>query len=217
MKICCSTGLALLLFSGAVLAERRPGWEFGGEVVYQSSQDLNFDGGSSASLNDDVGLAVTLAYRFTKRLELLLGLDWNVIDYDVNVAPGDAAAGLGFSGSGELESWTPRVGVNFNFLEGNLTPYVTGTVGWSFIDTDIPDGPPQNACWWDPWWGYYCGTFVNTRNIDEFAYGVGAGLRWDVSSAISVHLGYEKHWLDLGEASSTPDFDQVKLGIAARY
>ena len=33
--------------------------------------------------------------------------------------------------------------MNFNFLEGDLTPYVTGGVGWSFIDTNIPDAPPQ--------------------------------------------------------------------------
>ncbi len=217
MKIYCATSLTLLLFSGAALADRQPGWEFGGEVIYQYSQDLNFEGGSSAALDDDIGLALKFVYRFTERLELLLGLDWNVVDYDINVAPGDAAAGLGFSATGDLETWTPRVGMNFNFLEADLTPYVMGSVGWSFIDTNIPDAPPQSACWWDPWWGYYCGTFVSTRSIDELTYAAGVGVRWDISSAISLQLGYEKHWLELGEATSTPGFDQVKLGIAGRY
>jgi len=208
---------ALLLFSAAAVAERQPGWDFGGELVYGFSQDIGFKGGSRASLDDDLGLALSFAYRFTPRLELLIALDWNVVDYDVHVAPGDSAAGLGFDATGELEYWTPRVGVNFNFLEGPLTPYVTGAVGWSFIDTNIPDSPPQTACWWDPWWGYYCGTYQNTRNVDEFVYDVGAGVRWDVTSTLTLRLGYERHWLDLGEATSTPGFDQVKLGIAARY
>jgi opacity protein-like surface antigen len=217
MRFHRSIGLALLLFAGAAAADRQPGWEFGGELVYQMSQDLSFKGGSTASLDDDVGAAMSFTYRFTPRLELLIGVDWNMVDYDVTVAPGDAAAGLGFSATGELEYWTPRVGVNFNFLEGDLTPYVTGALGWSFIDTNIPDSPPQTACWWDPWWGYYCGTYQNTRSIDTAVYDFGAGLRWDVSSSITLRLAYERHWLDLDEANGTPGFDQVKLGISGRY
>ena len=207
----------LLLCSGAALADRQPGWDFGGELLYQFSQDISFKGGSNASLDDDIGIALTFAYRFSPRLELNFGLDWNTVDYDINVAPGDALAGLGFSAQGDLEAFTPRVGLNFNFLETDLTPFVTGGVGWSFIDTNIPDAPPQTACWWDPWWGYYCGTFQSTRSIDELTYNIGAGLRWDLGSAISLRLSYEKRWLEIDEATSTPDFDQVKIGIIGRY
>lgn len=208
---------ALLLFSSAALADRQPGWDYGADVVYNFSQDIGFDGGSRADLSDDLGIALSFGYRFNSRLELLFSLDWNNTDYDLHVAPGDAAAGLGFNASGEIESWTPRIGVNFNFLEGPLTPYVTGAVGWSFIDTNIPDSPPQTACWWDPWWGYYCGTYQNTRNIDEFVYDIGVGLRWDVGSTWTMRFAYERHWLDLGSASSTPGIDQVRLGFSARY
>lgn len=209
--------LMLLLCSGAAFAERQPGWDFGADLIYQFSQDVDFDGGSAAALDDDLGVALSFNYRFTPRLELMIGLDWNQVDYDVTVAPGDAAAGLGFSATGELEYWTPRVGVNFNFLETDLTPYITGAIGWSFIDTNIPDAPPQSACWWDPWWGYYCGTYQSTRSIDELVYDIGVGVRWDVSSTLTLRFGYERHWLDLSEANGTPGFDQVKFGIAARY
>jgi opacity protein-like surface antigen len=217
MNIRCFVPLAALsiLWSAAASADRQPGWDFGGELLYQSSQDISFNGGSSASLEDDIGIALTFGYRFNSRVELIFGLDWNTVDYDINVAPGSGQ--LGFSGTGDLESFTPRVGANFNFLEGDLTPYVTGGVGWSFIDTNIPDGPAQSACWWDPWWGYYCGTWQDTRSIDELAYNAGAGVRWDVSSTITLRLGYEKHWIDIGEATSTPDFDQFKFGVSARY
>ncbi|HEX2493651.1 MAG TPA: outer membrane beta-barrel protein [Steroidobacter sp.] len=195
---------------------RPPGWDFGADVIYQDSQDIDFNGGSRASLDSDVGVALTFGYRFNSRFELIFGLDWNTVDYDVNVASGTVGQ-LAFSGTGDVETWTPRVGANYNFIDGNVTPFVTASVGWSFIDTNIPQGPPQSACWWDPWWGYYCGTWQNTRSIDEFAYGVGAGLRWDASDTISLRFAYEKHWLDLGQANSTPDFDQLKLGIMARY
>jgi opacity protein-like surface antigen len=210
--------IALLTLGAAALpawADRQPGWDFGAELLYQSAKDIDFDGGSRADLEDDLGIALVFGYRFNERFELIFGLDWNTIDYDFNVIS-DVPA-LSFSGTGDLESWTPRVGVNVNILKGDFTPYVTGGVGWAFIDTNIPTGPPQTSCWWDPWWGYYCGTFQNTRSMDELMYNIGLGVRWDISSTITLRLGYEKHWLDIGEATSTPDLDQIKFGIAARY
>jgi opacity protein-like surface antigen len=204
------------MWSGGASAERQPGWDFGADLIYQDSQDINFKGGSTASLDDDLGLALTFGYRFNERFELTFGLDWNQVDYKVNVAPA-TAGGLGFSGHGDLEAFTPYVGLNINFLKGDFTPYISGQVGWSFIDTNIPDGPPASSCWWDPWWGYVCGTWQDTRNIDELAYGLGAGVRWDATSTITVRFGYEKRWIDLGEASSTPGFDQLRLGVTARY
>jgi opacity protein-like surface antigen len=203
-------------WSAAARADRQPGWDFGADLIYQFSQDIDFDGGSSASLDDDLGLALTFGYRFSDRFELAFGLDWNKIDYDVNVASGNVG-GQSFSGHGDLEAFTPYIGANFNLFSGNLTPYLTGKVGWSFIDTNIPNGPPVSSCWWDPWYGYVCGTWQETRNIDELAYAVGVGVRWDASSTITVRFGYERTWLDYGEATSTPGFDQLRVGIAARY
>lgn len=204
------------LWSAAAGAERRPGWEFGADIIYQDPQDIDFNGGSFASLDEDVGIALTFGYRFSKRLELQFSLDWNTVDYDASIASGTAGQ-LGFTAEGDLEAFTPRVALNFNLLEGDLTPYVTGGVGWSFIDTNIPDSPPQTSCWWDPWFGYYCGTWQSTRSIDDLVYNLGVGARWDISSTFSMRLGYERHWLDLGEATSTPEFDQLKFGIVARY
>lgn len=204
------------MWSVGARAERQPGWDFGADLIYQDGQDINFKGGTTASLDDDLGLALTFGYRFNERLELTFGLDWSTVDYTVDVAPG-TAGGLGFNGHGDLEAFTPYVGLNFNFLRGDITPYVSGKVGWSFIDTNIPDGPPVSSCYWDPWWGYVCGTWQETRSIDELAYGLGAGVRWDVTSAITVRFGYEKRWIDLSEATSTPGFDMLTLGVAARY
>ena len=222
MRMRFSIGLALLLCSAAALADRQPGWDFGGEVLYQFSQDVDFKGGSRASLDDDLGLALSFTYRFNSRLELLFGVDWNSIDYNADIAPapvspGGPVVGNGFSVEGTIEYWTPRVGVNFNLLEGDLTPYVTGGIGWAFIDTNVPEGRPQSTCWWDPWYGYVCGTFQNTKSVDELEYNVGAGLRWDINRTMSLRFGYERHWIDLNDASSTPGFDQLKVGIIGRY
>lgn len=206
------------LCSTPAWAERGPGWDFGGEVLWQDAQNLDFEGGSSADIDDDLGLALTFAYRFNARLELLFALDWNQIDYDFEVIEDSALPGVqGFSGSGDLETWIPRVGLNFNLLETDLTPFITAGVGWAFIDTNIPDSPPYTSCWWDPWYGYWCGTFQSTRSVDELMYNAGVGARWDLGDSITLRLAYEKHWIEVDSASGTPDFDQVKFGISARY
>ena len=212
------TLLAGALFAAPALAERGPGWDFGGELLWQDAQELNFEGGSAADLDDDLGIALTFGYRFNSRLELIFALDWNQIDYDFEVIEDSALPGVqGFSGSGDLETWTPRIGLNVNILETDLTPFVTAGVGWAFIDTNIPDAPPQTSCWWDPWYGYFCGTWQSTRSLDELTYNAGLGIRWDLGDSFTLRAAYEKHWIEVDNASGTPDFDQVKIGISARY
>ena len=202
-------------WSLAAHADRDTGWEFGGELIYQDSQDISGDNGSAAAIDSDVGIALTFAYRMTERLEFNFGLDWNTVDYTASLLSADLP-GLSVSVDGELESFTPRVGVNFNFLEGPITPYVNGTLGYTFIDTNIPDGPPQSGCWWDPWYGQVCGTWQSTRSLEELVYGAGLGVRWDTSDTLSVRFEYHKRWIDASDAGS-PDFDQLKLGVNFMY
>src|SRR5262245_59220616 len=156
------------VWSLAAQAGRDVGWEFGGELIYQDSVDFSSDGGSAASLDSDLGLALTFAYRFNERLELTFGLDWNNIDYTAELVDADPPFVGTIGVDGELEAFTPRVGVNFNFMDGPFTPYVSGMIGYSFIDTNIPNGPPQTGCWWDPWYGQICGTWQDTRSTEEF-------------------------------------------------
>jgi opacity protein-like surface antigen len=202
-------------WSLAAYADRDTGWEFGGELIYQDSQDISGDNGSTAEIDSDVGLALTFGYRVNERLVVNFGLDWNNVDYQAFLVSGDLP-NLSATVDGELESFTPRVGVDFNFMEGPITPYVNATIGYSFIDTNIPDGPPQTGCWWDPWYGQICGTWQSTRSVEEFVYGAGLGVRWDTSDTLSVKLEYHKRWIDASDAGS-PDFDQLKLGVVFMY
>ena len=202
-------------WSLAAHADRDTGWEFGGELIYQTSQDISGDNGSTAALDDDIGLALTFGYRVNPHLEVQFGVDWNTVDYTANLVSADLP-NVEVGVDGEMESFTTRVGLNYNFIDGPITPYVNGTIGYSFIDTNIPDGPPQTGCWWDPWYGQICGTWQNTRSLDKFIYGAGLGVRWDTSDTLSVRLEYQKRWIDASDAGS-PDFDQFKLGVTFMY
>jgi opacity protein-like surface antigen len=203
---------------GAQAGSRDTGWEFGGDLIYQNSQDIDFEGGSKAELDSDLGLALTFGYRFNEKLEFNFGLDWNNVDYKAHLISADQnpiIASIDVDGS--METFTPHVGVNFNFMDGPVTPYVTAMIGYSFIDTNIPDGPTQGTCWWDPWYGQICGTWQPTKSVDAFTYAAGLGVRWDVNDTWTARLGYEKHWVDISQATSTPDLDQFKLGFSIRY
>ena len=212
--------LIVLMLAAAppVLAQDRTGsWEFIFDVNYQDGYDIDFDGGSSVNTDSDWGFGVGAAYHFSNRLQVQMMLDWLNADYDATIMSGDVPPDPAFTVSGEYESFTPRVNVLYSFMDGDITPYVSAGIGWSFIDTNVPQGPPQTGCWWDPWWGYICTTYQNTRDTDEFAYQAGVGVRWDVTSGLTLKLGYDKEWIDLGNADSTPGFDVLRLGVAYRY
>jgi opacity protein-like surface antigen len=196
--------------------DRDPGWEFGLDVLYQDSQSATFEGGSSIETDSDYGLSATFGYRINSRLEVGFALDWQNIDYQATLIP-QVASQRPLNVRASLEAFTPRAYANFNFMEGPFTPFITGAVGWSFIDTNIPSGLPQDYCWFDPWWGPVCVRDQPTASVDELAYDLGVGVRLDLRSNFSLRFAYERHWVDYEKASSTPEFDQLKLGVAIRY
>jgi opacity protein-like surface antigen len=195
---------------------REPGWDFGVEVTYGLSNDVSFDGGSRIDVEDDIGAALLFGYRFDSRLELQFSLDWNDVDYSGTLQSAsfpNVTADI----NGTMETFTPRVNVTWNFMEGPLTPYVTGGLGWAFIDTNIPTGQVQVGCWWDPWWGQVCTPYQPTKDVDGFTYEAGLGGRWDAGEAFTLRLAYLKRWIDLNNATSTPDFDRFELAFLYRF
>ncbi len=205
-----ASGLCIGTLANA--AEREPGWEVGTDIYYQFSKDATFKGGSTLSLDDDLGLAITFGYRFSDLLELQFGMDWNSVDYSAVLKTGNGST---TRANGSMEAFTPRVGLNLNLMRGPIAPYISGGIGWSFIDTNIPEGRPSNVCYWDPWYGYVCGTVQNTHTTDNLTYQAGAGVRFDFSYAYTMRLSYERHWLELDNA--TPALDQIRLGFVYRY
>ena len=210
-----SAGLCLVS-AGVSAQSRDTGWEFGGDVVYQSSRDVDFDNGGTTQFGDDIGISLFAGYRMSSRVEFQFGLDWSTVDYEADFTPTNFP-NTNVNINADIEAFTPFAKVNFNFLEGPITPFVSAGIGWSFIDTNIPNGLPQTGCWWDPWYGQVCGSFQSTRSTDAFTYDFGLGVRWDLSTGYSLRLAYEKAWYDVDNAPSAPDFDKFKLGIVFVY
>ena len=201
-------------------ADREGTWESRLDIVYQNSSDWDFEGGTTADIDSDTSLLLGLGYHLSDQLELGGNITFGQTDYDADIATdlnGDEVSDGVISVSGEYESTTLMFDATWNFMTGDFSPFVAANAGWSWVDTNIATEPPQTGCWWDPWWGYVCTTFQNTKDLDGFSYGFDVGARYDVSDSFAIRGSYRMMWVDLENASGTPDLDGFRLGIGWRF
>lgn len=176
---------------------------------YQPTTNVAFDGGSKVEFNSSTGFLVGLGYDLSDRLQVGANFTYDQRNYEANLA-GDEP-GETFPIRGSLDSMGVMFDLTYYFMTGRFTPFITTGIGWNFVDTDIPTSPPQVGCWWNPWYGYICEGFQETKSVDGFAYQAGAGLRYIVNPTISVSGSYRMNWLDFPKAQGTPGFDGYQL------
>jgi opacity protein-like surface antigen len=203
------TACTVLAFLGSVAVaqaeDRAERWEFSLGAAYQLGADLDFENGSTVSTDNDFGLSTMFGYNFNDRLETTFGFQWASVGYDATVLEDDGGS-VGISGS--YETWTTSLNLNYNFIEnGQFTPYVGAGIGWSWLDTNIPDGAPVTGCWWDPWWGYVCYTSYPTKTADAFSYQATVGVRYEFNSQSFIRGGYTSQWMNFDSANGSPRFD----------
>ena len=206
--------VAVLLVTPALFAQNTFGrdarWEFTLSPLYSLSTGIDFEGGSQMDTSDELGFAMGLGYNFGERLNLNFGFQWGSIDYDADIVDAENPANNARI-SGSYDQWTTWFGGEFNFLDRPITPFVSGGIGWSWFDTNIPNGLPQTGCYWDPWYGYICYNYYPTKTVDAFSYKAGLGLRWDVNPKFFMKAGYEMQLHQLSNADGDPDFGVIKV------
>ena len=188
--------------------EARP-WETRLGVNYQTTARADFEGGTAAEFNSSTGFLVGIGHNLTKHFEIGANFSYDQRDYDANIAGDDP--GEVFPVTGSLDAMGVMFDLTYNFMPGRFTPFVTTGIGWNWVDTKIPTEPPQVGCWWNPWYGYICTGFQDTKTVDGFTYQLGAGLRYRLNESISLSGSYRRSWLDFPKATSTPTFDGIQL------
>jgi len=101
-------------------------------------------------------------------------------------------------------------------LAGNFTPFVTGGLGWTYIDTNIPAGLPESFCWYYPWYGSYCSTYVPTKSTTRFSYNAGLGLRLDVGKGVFRGM-VNSQWADFGGSYGSSNFIQYRIDFGVKF
>jgi len=209
--ICCAMG-------AHAQAGRAGKWDFTLQPQYTQGTDVGGANGSTAKIDSDYGFGFGLAYNFSDRFSLGGELTWSQADYTANVVGAPPFPGLSTTISGEMYTSTLRLNGTWHLLPGPLTPFLTGGLGYTYVDTNIPEGPPTSSCWWDPWTGLtYCGTYYPTRTDSYFSYLAGAGVRWDSPQSFFLRGVVLQQYLDVGGAVGTLDTTQYRIDLGFKF
>lgn len=188
-------------------------WEISGAVIYALEADITGELGTSATVEDDLGFGFAAGYNFNRYFQLGGNFNWDSRDYQTTGAVGDGSL-LGYEN--ELESTTFGLYGLWFILPGNVTPYLSANLGYTYVDSNIQDGPTETVVYYDPWWGYTYDTYTPTRSESGLSYGAGVGLRVDINEFFSLQISYNMTWLDLGGAVENPNLDSIRIEFIGR-
>ena len=199
----------------------RPGgragtWDFFMPLTFMPAWSFDGLGGSRADLDATWGFGFGFGYNFSDHFQMNGLFSWSARNYTAT----QQGAGGGLPkqyGNTEYSSTFSLNGI-FYLLPGDISPFVSGGVGWTYVDTSIPTGyGGGTTCWWDPWYGYVCGSSYPTKTESDWTYSLGVGVRFDLGRSFSLQPSYNRAWIDISRASGgTPYFDIYRLDFIFR-
>jgi opacity protein-like surface antigen len=214
IKTISFAALACVVLASASVADaqyREDRWEFSLGTFYQLGTTIDGQEGTGLETGNDFGFSLGGGYNFTDRVATTFGFQWAGVGYDATALDEDLNP---VDISGKYDSFTLSGNLVYYFSDGPLSPYIGAGIGWTWIDTNVPNGPPYTWCWWDPWWGYVCSTSYPTETKDAFSYQATLGLRFEFDNDRTfLRLGYTSQWMDFDASNGTPRFDVIVLDI----
>jgi opacity protein-like surface antigen len=215
IKTTFAVSVTLALLAGATTAEaqyREDRWEFSLGTFYQLGTTIDGQEGAGLDTGNEFGLVIGGGFNFTDKLATTFDLKWAGVGYDATAMDEDSAP---VDISGKYDSFTVSGNLVYYFSDtSQLSPYIGAGIGWTWIDTNVPNGPPYTWCWWDPWLGYVCSTNYPTETLNAFSYQATLGLRYEFDNDQTfMRLGYTSLWMDFDASSGTPRFDVFVLDI----
>jgi opacity protein-like surface antigen len=211
--------VALLAAAAPALAQgqsRARTNEFYLSPIFTNSKSRTFEGGTTARTDDGYGFGIGFARNFSPNLSAGVELAWSQAYYRTTLqpAPGNAAAAI--NSAGYIDTGSVRFVGTWNVLTTPVTPFLTGGLGWTHVYTDLPAGPPQNSCWYYPWWGTTCTTYIPTQNTTKFSYNLGGGVRWDIGPYLVRGLVNAQR-VDIGGAQGKDYWTQWRFDFGMRF
>ena len=212
-----TTFAALLLLPAAAFGQYYGSggdWDFSLGVVYQLGDSSSGENGTSLKVDDELGFGLSANYHFNRWFALGGDLDFVSPDYSAVLVSED---GQKQNVSHNATQFNGRFKGTLKLMEGPFIPYAQLGVGWTVIDSNVADGPPQTGCWWHPWWGYICNNFYQTYSSTEFSYGMAVGARYEFRGQSFVNLSYDYWELDTGGSRANPALSSVRLQYGWKF
>jgi opacity protein-like surface antigen len=174
-------------------------WEASFKVLSSLSTDINGEMGSSLDVDSDIGWGFSLGYNVNPHILVNYELTSITPRYDATlVDENDDPYNL----KHKMDMYNSQFNVVYNLLTEQFTPFVQAGLGWSYVDSNIADGPPNGFCWWHPIWGYICESYQNTHDDTRFSYNVAAGVRYELDNSMFFRASYQQNWIDLSGSDS---------------
>jgi len=189
--------------------ERAEKWDFSLVLINQGSESLSGPADLSLAINDDWGFGFNFAYNLTNHWALGFEMNWVSPKYTLSGTDED---GDFRSVRHQMDMFNGQLTGTFNLLEGPITPFATLSVGFSYLDSNIKDGP--GYCYPDWYWGWVC--YSSSHDSTELNYGVGLGLRWDINRDMFLRASYSVMALDISNTSD-PSFGMGRMEIGWKF
>ena len=214
--------VAALAISSTALAQqnnRSDTWQFDLVVGNLDGDTLSGENGSSIETDNTTIFGLAINYNFNSHWALGGELTWGSPDYDAVIIPDD-----GFGNPlppqtirHEMDLFSYMFKGTFNLLEGPITPYAELGFGWTEMDSNVADQPPITGCWWDPWWGYICNTYVSTFTKTRETLTGALGIRWDLGNGMTLKGSYGMMRIDTSRASENAEMNYYRLDVGWRF
>lgn len=193
--------LCLLMLAVAVPAaaqrqssERAGAFQISLQTRYTPSTDVEGDNGTGVEIEDDMGWGFGMSFNFTPKLNLGVGFNWRTVPYTatiIDVDDPDVSERI----LSEFDVGAMELRGSYFFLDKVLTPYVNGSWGILFVDSNI-QASTSTGCWYWPYWGIVCTDYSQNYGVTTWSAGLGGGVRWEPGSEgnLFINLGYEYGW-----------------------
>ena len=139
---------------------------------------------------DDTGLfGLGIGYNFNNNFGVNAEFSFGYPNYTVTF--------LGSSLSGEAFMHSGNFNVEYNILPGPITPFLSGGIGYLYLDSQVPSGPTSVYCFWDYWWGYACTGSTPTYRNTYLNLNASAGFRWDIGESFFFKTSIGGAWANI--------------------
>jgi len=211
-------GLAIATAPVADAAKREGSTYFMVGYDYHEGKTTEFDGGSTIKTGNEGDFSFGFGYNFDKNMALEFTMSFPTVDYEANLQfrNDDTSPIMRQTRTGEFDFSMFRLNGFYNFGDGPFSPFISGGIGYTTFDSNIYAGTDQ-VCWWDPWYGYYCGYYQSTYGGDEWTYNAAVGLMLEMKGGWFSRLSYNTEWVNYDSATGTPSYDFIRLDFGMRY
>jgi opacity protein-like surface antigen len=180
---------------------------------YRDGEKTEFKNESSIVTDNESDFSLGFGHNFNKDWSAEVYISLPNIDYEANLRTENNEF---VRRAGEFDFFDLRLNVLRFFGTGRVRPYLTGGIGYLYIDSNIVSGV-ENVCWYDPWFGYYCGYETRTYGDDEMTLNAGAGVQVDIDRNLFTRLSYTAQWVDFDNSVDNDYYKYLRLDIGVNF